>query len=144
MNLDEIRNMAKTDLVMDETELDIESLKTPQLHNKYLIFHTDERLILGKINSDLYRLKKDKWLYYTGKMSEEELNERDWEPFSLNVLKTDIDKFINSDDDIILLNNKILLQQEKVDYLESIIKIVNNRQWNIRSAIDWIKFTNGS
>tara|TARA_R110002096_G_scaffold113172_1_gene246162 strand:- start:5802 stop:6212 length:411 start_codon:yes stop_codon:yes gene_type:complete len=136
--------MSKTDLVMDETELDIESLKTPQLHNKYLIFYTDEKLILGKMKSDLYRLKKDKWLYYTGKMSQEELNEMDWEPFSLNILKTDIDKFTNADNDIILLNNKILLQQEKVDYLESIIKIVNNRQWNIRSAIDWIKFTNGS
>jgi|TARA_R110000824_G_scaffold96629_3_gene231319 hypothetical protein len=144
MNLEELRNMSKTDLVMDETELDIESLKTPQLHNKYLIFYTDEKLILGKMKSDLYRLKKDKWLYYTGKMSQEELNEMDWEPFSLNILKTDIDKFTNADNDIILLNNKILLQQEKVDYLESIIKIVNNRQWNIRSAIDWIKFTNGS
>ena len=144
MNLEELRNMSKTDLVMDETEFDIESLKTPQLHNKYLIFYTDEKLILGKMKSDLYRLKKDKWLYYTGKMSQEELNEMDWEPFSLNILKTDIDKFTNADNDIILLNNKILLQQEKVDYLESIIKIVNNRQWNIRSAIDWIKFTNGS
>jgi hypothetical protein len=144
MTLDEIRNMTKNDLTMDETELEIESMKTPQLHNKYLIIFTDEKLILGKMESDLYRLKKYKWLYYTGKMSQDELNDRDWDPFSLNILKTDIDRFMQSDDDIIHTTNKILLQREKVNYLESVIKIINNRQWSIRAAIDWLKFTNGA
>ena len=144
MTLDEIRNMTKNDLTMDETELEIESMKTPQLHNKYLIIFTDEKLILGKMESDLYRLKKYKWLYYTGKMSQDELNDRDWDPFSLNILKTDIDRFMQSDDDIIHTTNKILLQREKVNYLEGVIKIINNRQWSIRAAIDWLKFTNGA
>jgi len=143
MNIDEIRNMATKDLCMDETELDKESMRTPQIHNKYLIIYTDEKLILGKIQSDLYVLKKYKWLYYTGKMSQEELDERGWDTFDLNILKTDIDKFLNSDDDIIKLSNRILLQKEKVEYLESIIKIINNRQWSIRAAIDWLKFTSG-
>ena len=143
MTLDEIRKYVNKDIPMDKTELDVESMKTPQLHNKYLIIYTDEKLILGKIQSDLYKLKKYKWLYYTGKMSQEELDERGWETFDLNILKTDIDKFLNSDDDIIKLSNRILLQKEKVEYLESIIKIINNRQWSIRAAIDWLKFTSG-
>ena len=62
----------------------------------------------------------------------------------MNILKTDIDKFIDSDDDIIKLSNRILLQKEKVNYLENVVKIINNRQWSIRSAIDWLKFTSGS
>ena len=144
MNLEDIRNMAKHDLGMDKTELDTESMKTPQLHNKYLIMYSDEKLILGKLQSDFNVLKKDKWLYYTGKMSQEQLEENNWEPFDLNILKTDIDKFIDSDTDIITLSNKILLQKEKVNYLENIIKIINNRQWSIRATIDWLKFTNGS
>ena len=135
--------MATQDLTMDETELDKESMRTPQIHNKYLIIYTDEKLILGKIQSDLYKLKKYKWLYYTGKMSQEELDEKGWDTFDLNILKTDIDKFLNSDDDIINLSNRILLQKEKVEYLENIIKIINNRQWSIRAAIDWLKFTSG-
>ena len=125
MNLEDIRNMAKHDLGMDKTELDTESMKTPQLHNKYLIMYSDEKLILGKLQSDFNVLKKDKWLYYTGKMSQEQLEENNWEPFDLNILKTDIDKFIDSDTDIITLSNKILLQKEKVNYLENIIKIIN-------------------
>ncbi len=144
MILDDIRNMANIDLVMDETELDVESMKTPQLHNKYLILLSDERLILGKIESDVNILKRDKWLYYTGKMSKEELDKRGWEPFDLTVLKTDIDRFMLSDDDVIHITNKILLQKEKVNYLESVIKIINNRQWSIRSTIDWLKFTSGN
>jgi len=106
--------------------------------------YSDEKLILGKLQSDFSVLKRDKWLYYTGKMSHDELEENNWEPFDLNILKTDIDKFIDSDTDIITLSNKILLQKEKVNYLENIIKIINNRQWSIRATIDWLKFTNGS
>ena len=66
-----------------------------------------------------------------------------WEPFDLNILKTDIDKFLSSDEEMILLQHRVTLQKEKVNYLENIIKIINNRQWYIRSAIDWIKFTQG-
>ena len=115
MNIDEIRKMVSSDILMDKTELDTESMKTPQLHNKYLVFHTDEKLILGKMQSDLNVLRRDKWLYYTGKMDEEDLKSRNWEPFNLNILKTDIEKFMDSDTDIIKMTNKILLQKEKVN-----------------------------
>ena len=144
MNLEQIRKMAQEDIPMDKTELDIESMKTPQLHNKYLVLFTDEKLILTKLNSELKILERNKWLYYTGKMSQEQLEEHDWEPFDLNILKTDIDRFMQADNDIITLSNKVALQKEKVNYLENIIKIINNRQWSIRSTIDWLKFTNGT
>jgi len=144
MNIDKIRHSVNRDMVMDETALDIESMKTPQLHNKYLIIFTDEKLILGKLKSDFNILRKNKWLYYTGKLSQEQLDGFGWETFDLNILKSDIDKFLDADLDIITLANRILLQQEKVNYIESVIKIINNRQWNIRSAIDWLKFTNGT
>ena len=135
--------MVKEDMIIDESELDTESLKTPQLHNKYLIIFLDEKILFEKLQSDLNILKKKKWLYYTGKMSEEELKENDWEPFQLTVLKTDMDKFIESDEDYIKLYHKVIYQKEKINYLESVLKIINNRQWFIRSAIDWIKFSQG-
>jgi len=144
MNIDDIRQLVNKDMVMDETALDIESMKTPQLHNRYLIIFTDEKLILGKLKSDFNVLRKNKWLYYTGKLSQEELDDFGWATFDLNILKSDIDKFLDSDKEIITLANRILLQQEKVNYIENVIKIINNRQWNIRSAIDWLKFTNGT
>jgi len=135
--------MVEADLKIDETELDSESLRTPQLHSKYLNFLTDEKLKASKLEYDYNRLKKYKWLYYTGKLSEEELADFGWEPFQLSILKTDIDRFLNADEELQLISNKLEYQKSVIYYLENIIKVISNRQWNIRSAIDWIKFTNG-
>ena len=144
MNLDDIKQMVAEDIVIDKTELDVEAIITPQLHNKYLILLSDEKMLLSKYTNTYNSTRRKKWLYYTGKMSEEELENEGWEPFTLNLLKSDIDKYIESDDEIIILKTKITFQTEKVNYLEGIVKMINNRQWLIREAIDWIKFTNGS
>jgi hypothetical protein len=144
MNLNDLYEMVQSDLNIDKTELDTESLKTPQLHNKYLIMHSQEKLKLEQLISEKKIKRKDKWLYYTGKMSEEQLRFHGWDPFDLTILKTDVDKFIDADDDIIRLGAKITLQEEAVNYLEGVVKVISNRQWNIRAALDWIKFTQGA
>jgi ABC-type enterochelin transport system ATPase subunit len=143
MNLDELKVMIKKDLDIDQTALDVESSRTPQLHNKYLVMFMDEKLKLKRMNSELSVLRKNKWLYYTGRMSQEELTQFGWEPFELNILKTEADDMIESDADYIKASEKVNFQEEKVNYLESVIKIVQNRQWQIRAMIDWLKFTQG-
>jgi hypothetical protein len=143
MNLSEYRQMVDVDLNINQTELDTESLRTPQLHSKYLNFFSDENLILSKLDGEYRVIKKYKWLYYTGKLSQEELEQFEWQPFQLSVLKTDIDKFMDADEDIQKIYSRMQYRKTVVDYLDSIIKIISNRQWNIRAAIDWLKFTNG-
>jgi len=143
IKLSDIKIMIEQDMKIDSTSLDRESLNVPQLHNKYLCILMDEKLILKKFESDLAVLKKNKWLYYSGKMSEEQLTKLGWEAFDLSILRVDLDKFIESDSDVILLCNKVDLQREKINYLESTVKSISNRIWNIRAAIDWVKFTQG-
>lgn len=143
MNLDELKVMIKKDLEIDQTALDTESSKTPQLHNKYLVMFMDERLKLKKIKNELAVLRRNKWLYYTGRLSKEELQQFGWEPFELNILKNEADQMIESDSDYIKIEEKVNFQTEKVNYLENVVKIINNRQWQIRSIIDWLKFTQG-
>jgi hypothetical protein len=143
MNIDEIKKLVEKDMVINPTDLDKESLNIPITHNKYLVILMDEKLKLKKFESNLKSLTKNKWLYYSGKMSEEQLIELKWEPFELALLRQDLDRFIESDDDVIESTNKVELQKEKVNYIENIIKIVSNKAWNIRAAIDWIKFTQG-
>jgi GTP-binding protein YchF len=48
------------------------------------------------------------------------------------------------DKEIIDMSLKIGLQQEKVELLESIIKSLTNRGFQIKAAIDWYKFTMGN
>ena len=143
MNLNDLKLMVENDLKLDQTILDQESSRTPQLHNKYLIFYMDEKLRLKKLEGEQAALRRKLWLYYTGRMSKEEVKEFGREQFELNVLKTEADELITSDSEWIKLDEKVTYQQEKVNYLENIVKIINNRQWQIRSMIDWIKFTQG-
>lgn len=133
----------EADLKIDETRLDEESLRTPQLHNKYLMLLLRLKNRKDRLERDLKALQKDKWLYYTGKMSEEELKRLGWEPFELNVLRTDVDRIMDADKDILEIEGKYRELCRIVDYIEDVVKVISNRQWSIRSAIDWQKFTNG-
>ena len=143
MNIEDLRAMVKSDLVIDENDLHTESLNTPQLHNKYLIFHENSKLELEKLEFQEKILKRNKWLYYTGKLGDDDMKRLNWEPFDYTILKTDIPMFLDSDEDMQKIRAKISLQKSVVDYLEEVVKIVSSRQWNIKSAIEWIKFTQG-
>ena len=143
MHLDKIKEMAEKDLPIDDTELGNESVRIPQLHNKYLVIFHDERLALRKAQADYRTLRRDKWEYYTGKMSQERLDELGWEPFQSKILRNDLDIYMDSDQQLSDLQSKIEYQQEKVDYLEGILKGIAQRHWVIRNSIEWRKFTNG-
>ena len=133
----------ENDLKIDETRLDEESLKTPQLHNKYLMLLLRLKNRKDKLEQELKSLQKDKWLYYTGKMSEEDLKKFGWEQFELNVLRTDVDRIMDADSDLLEIEGKYKEICRIVDYVENVVKVISNRQWSIRAAIDWQKFANG-
>jgi len=144
MNFEDLKRHTERDMKVDDTQLDLESLKIPQLHNKYLNFLQEERFNLKKMGFDFASLRRSKWEYYTGKISEEDLEEKGWEPFDLKILKSDIDMYLDADSDMILMKQKITYQEEKVFYLESVIKEIGQRNWEIRNAIEWRKFVSGS
>lgn len=143
MKLSDIRTMAEQDAVIDETELGSESIKIPQLHNKYLVLMQDEKFLLQQMNIQFHQMKRLKWEYYTGKMDKDSLDELGWQPFQLNVLKKDLDLYFNADEDLIELKGKIIYQESKIDFLENTLKTLNNRNWVIRNAIEWNKFIQG-
>ncbi len=143
MKLEEIRAMVEKDLQLNETELDTESMRVPQIHGKYLNLMFDERLMLKKSEADYSVLKRQKWEYYSGKMSEETLKDLGWEQFDLKILRQDLDKYLESDADLIALSLKVMYQKEKVTYIESVVKAISQLQWNIRNAIEWKKFIHG-
>lgn len=135
--------MVEADLKIDGTELGDESTRIPQLHGKYINIYHDESLVLRKLEADYKTLRKQKWEYYNGKLSQEELNALGWEPFGHRILRQDMDIYMDSDADMVRIVSKIEMQRAKVDYLDSVIKGINNRQWVIRNAIEWRKFMSG-
>jgi Recombination, repair and ssDNA binding protein UvsY len=144
MKLDDILDMWAEDCNMDRTELGEEALKIPKLHSKYLRTFTEERLLLRKMEQERKELVLLKSDYYRGVMPEEDLRANGWEPFRLSVIKSEVPTYIEADQDIIKLNLRIAMQQEKVDTLESIIKSISNRGYLIKSAIDYERFKVGA
>ena len=140
MTLDELQAKAEKDLTIDDTELDLESLKTPQLHSQYLKTYSTYALMLKKAEGDHSQLHLKKWLFYTGKAEPQEYKDKN---FDLKVLRQDVDKYIKSDSDVNKLEQKVTYIETTVDYLEKTLKIISNRTFTIKNAIDWKKFTSG-
>jgi len=141
MDLEQLQLEADKDLKLNDLELDLESLKTPQIHNKYLKHYTKFKLLLTRTEDELKTLKRDKWEYYTGKSSPEIYQAK---PFDLKILKTDIDKYLEADVDIQKLSQKVAYLYTVVDFLDRTLRIIVNRTYVIKNAIEWKRFTSGA
>ena len=144
ITIEEIHELWSKDANIDDLELDLESLKIPQLHSKYMKIMNDENRHLYKMQYTHAALARDKLEYYQGKMCEEDLEERGWEPLTLKVLRADVPKYVEGDKDIIKHLIQIADQREKVMLLNSIVNTINNRSYHITNAINWHKFSNPS
>lgn len=133
----------RLDATVDSTELGIASLKIPELHSKYLKIYFDERRKLKALEFQSKDLSLKKYEYYNGKLSQEELDELNWEPFVKRLMKNEVDMYLDSDKDIIQNNVRIINQKEKLAFLEEVLKNVNQRNFQIKNAIEWKKFTQG-
>ena len=143
MNLEDLKLNISKDALVDSSELGNEAIKTPQLHSKYLCLHADFKLILCKQVNDLAILKLRKWKIFTGKASREELEAWGEDPNGLTLLKTDVEKFIEADPKVIELKSKVAVTEVKLRIVEDFLKSLNNRNFMIKSAIDWQKMMNG-
>ena len=141
MTLDELQAEADKDLVIDDTELDTESLRTPILHNKYLQYYNKFNLLLKKSQWEERTLNREKWEYYTGKSDPSVYKEK---PFDLKVLKADVHIYIDSDEELQKADQKVAYLNTVVKYLEQVLRSINNRTFLIKNAIEWKKFTSGA
>ena len=144
MKLEDIQELWHRDSEIDYTELGTESIRIPQIHDKYLKIFTDERIRLKGVEFELSKLVRTKTEYYSGKMSQEELERHGWEQYLGRLLKNEIANYIESDDDVIKLKQQLIVLQEKINYLDSVIRMINNRGFQIKNALDWLKFSHGN
>lgn len=141
MDLEKLQEQADKDLKINDTELDLESLKTPQLHNQYMKHLTKYKLMLSRAETEYNLMKKEKWEYYTGKADASVYAEK---PFDLKILRTDIDKYLDSDVDLQKQKQKVDYLDTVVEFLDRTIRQIGNRGFTIKNAIDWRKFTSGA
>ena len=141
MKLEELQSEAKQDLqIIDQERLDQESYKNQNIKPKWLEYRTkyDQLLIMSKANHQ--RMYREKWEYYGGKADAKVYAAK---PFDLKILKTDLQMYINSDEDILNLQGKIAYYESIIKYIDGVIKSIENRGWDIRNATEWKKFEAG-
>jgi hypothetical protein len=142
VTLEELMDQWERDTKVDSTEPGKEILRVPILHNKYLKILSQHNLALKKAQMDLSKMRKTKWMYYNGKLTQEELQQYGWEPFPFT-LKADLGTYMDADDDLQRLKAKTYIHEECVAFATSVLKELNNRTWQLRSFMDWEKFIMG-
>lgn len=144
MTLDEINELWSKDSKVTPISVGDASVEVAKIQQKYIQYHSHERLVLKKYKTDYNVLLRAKYEYYNGTLAEEELKERGWAPQMMRILKADILMYINADKDIVALTLKIGMQEEKVFVLASAIKSLDNRHWNLKNFIEITKFNHGA
>jgi hypothetical protein len=140
--LEELLNMWAKDSVIDRTEPGKELINIPQLHSKYLNILSRHRLLAKETDFKYNKLKKVKWEYYTGKLDNEQLQQYGWEPFPF-ILKSEINTYFDSDEDLNKLTAQKMIHEEIVDVCQNILKELNSRTYQLRDFISWEKFIQG-
>lgn len=141
MKIGDITKMIEDDSVIDQAKLDLESVRIPYLHAKYYKIMIDEFKILKGIELEYNKVKKERSMYYMGKCDDAVYKE---EPLDHRVLKADLDLYLNADEVMSSLEGKRVLQKAKVDMLESFIKTLSIRGYQIKNAIEFMKFKSGA
>lgn len=143
MTLNEVFEMWEKDSTINPSELGNAALDLAKLHHKYYSVFARERLMLRKLESEMKSLKLSKQEFYVDGPTEDQI-ELGWKlPAKGRILKSDVSTYMDADNDIIQLNLKIAYQQEKIDALESIIRMIRDRGFHIKSAIDFERFKVG-
>ena len=141
MSFEELKIEAREDLaILDQERLDQESFKNQNIKPKWLEYRSryDQLLIMRR--ADHQRMYRAKWEYYGGKADAKIYVAK---PFDLKVLKSDLQMYIQSDDEILELQGKIAYYESIIKYIDGVIKSIDNRGWDIRNAQDWKKFEAG-
>ena len=133
--------MWERDSHINPDNLHDESLKIPQLHSKYYTIYNTITLMREKARDSYNRIRLERYNYYTGKAPAEVYAA---EPFPYKVREKDaIQRHMDADDKLNTINMKIKYYDTTLKYLEEIIRIISNRTYQIKNAIEWNKFQAG-
>jgi len=147
MDLNDILTMWKKDVIIDDVCLDEETLKSSKLHAKYLELFSMAKLMLKKKEMEYESMRKDKWLYYNGKMTKDDMDSRKWkyDPFDgmTKPMKSDMDMYYSTDNDLVKIKAQIDYQKTIISTLEEIMGNIRWRHTHVKNILEFKKFTSG-
>ena len=118
------------------------SMEIPFQHNKYLNHYTDLSQIKTSLEFEVRKLVREKREYYGGEAEAKVYAEK---PFGSSIKTADKMKvYLESDEDIINQEAKIKYIDQMLYFLDHVLKMVSQRNFHVKNAIEWEKFINGN
>lgn len=143
-HLETLKDEWEKDCQIDRDNLDEASIRTANLHQKYLNILTDYKLRLFKLEKEYLEMKGVRSRYYNGQLTKEELQQYKWQQYQYKTpLKSELERLLETDDNLLNILDRESYIKICFEYTEEILKSLRERNWQIRNAIEFIKFQAG-
>ncbi len=133
--------MWEKDSKIDPDNLHEESIKIPSLHAKYHELYNTITLLYKKAEQQKRNIRHQKYEYFSGKADPEVYLEK---PFPKKIRdKETMQKYMDADEKVSEVSLKVEYYIVMLNYIESILKQLSNRTYQIKNAIEWHRFQAG-
>lgn len=133
--------MWEKDARIDMDNLHQESINVPVLHAKYFEIYNTVILLKKKSEQSRKNIRHERYEYFTGKADPDVYIEN---PFPKKIRDKDtLQKYLDADEKLSQVSLKIEYYDTILNYLESILKVIQNRTYQIKNAIEFLRFQAG-
>tara|TARA_B100000287_G_scaffold415372_1_gene448900 strand:+ start:412 stop:846 length:435 start_codon:yes stop_codon:yes gene_type:complete len=141
IDLGGIQSMWEEDAKIDRDNLHEESLNIPVLHAKYFDLYNNISLLRKKAEQQRKNIRHERYEYFSGK-ADPEVYVKD--PFPKKIRDKDtMTKYMDADEKLSNSSMKIEYYDTMLRYLEEILKQITNRTYQIKNAIEFMRFSSG-
>ena len=141
ITLETLQEMWEKDSKIDPDNLHIESLNIPSLHAKYFDLYNTLFLLRKKAEQQRKNIRHERYEYFSGK-ADPEVYIKD--PFPKKIRDKDtMQKYMDADEKLSTTSLKIDYYDTMLVYIESILKVIQNRTYQIKNAIEFMRFNAG-
>ena len=141
MKIDDIKTQLEKDKKIDHTKLDVESLRISEQAIKYQQMAHDEAFRLRFLEKEYNVARYKRWMYYMGKADPSEYEKS---TVDHKVVKADVNIFLESDSILNEIQDRIIAQTEKLKLVVEAGKVMQNKSFNIKNALEHQKFMGGA
>ena len=141
IDLDKIQSMWEEDSKIDPDNLHSESLNASILHSKYFDIYNNILLLRKKAEQQKRNIRHERYEYYSGKADPDVYVEN---PFPKKIRDKDtMQKYLDADEKLSTVCLKIDYYDTMLVYIESILKMIQNRTYQIKNSIEFMRFNSG-
>jgi hypothetical protein len=131
MNLKELQDQATIDTAITDDNLSEYTLSVPAITTKWLRYLSEERIMFEALEIDMAVKRKARGHYYR---FDSDFKFKD---------KAHYDELIRGDATLNKIKAKLVLSAEAINFIEGVIKTLNNASFNIGNYIKWQMFKTG-